>query len=53
MDSQLIHEAYQARLRKYDPSKFVEYGPEFQELARERTNAIIAAYQHLTASINR
>lgn len=52
-DADAIYTAYQSRLKKYDPGKFAEYGPEFQELAMERTKAIVAAYQRLITKANR
>jgi preprotein translocase subunit Sec63 len=39
--------AYQHRVLKYDPEKFREFGPEFEDLARERTRDIDEAYAYL------
>jgi hypothetical protein len=39
--------AHERGILKYDPEKFREFGPEFQDLARERTRHIDNAYARL------
>ena len=39
--------ACEIRILKYFPDKFQEFGPEFQDLARERLKDVDAAYAHL------
>jgi hypothetical protein len=52
-DRGAIEQAYLERLLKYDPSKFTEYGPEFCELAEQRTKAIVSAYRFLAGKSDR
>jgi preprotein translocase subunit Sec63 len=48
-DEAAVRAAYLARLEKYDPNRFDEFGPEFREMAIERTKVINAAYEYLLA----
>ena len=46
--AEALKTAYCNRIEQYDPTKFAHLAPEFQELAFERTKAILAAYEYLT-----
>jgi DnaJ-domain-containing protein 1 len=46
-DQHALRAAYDARLSKYDPAKFVEFGPEFEAAAVERTEVVVTAYKYL------
>lgn len=43
-----IKSAYRKCLSMYHPDKFAHLGPEFEIMARKKTEAIIAAYRELT-----
>jgi DnaJ like chaperone protein len=43
-----IKKAYRKMIGMYHPDRFTHLGPEFEETARKKTEAILAAYQQLT-----
>lgn len=47
-DAETLRQSYLALTAKYDPVRFQEFGPEFQDLAKERLKVIEAAYDCLS-----
>lgn len=47
-DPETCRKAYRELLKAYHPDKFNHLGPDFEAIARQKTEAVIAAYQKIS-----